>query len=221
MIIDAKVQDRYRKWLSGLGTDEALEATYVILGDSDVDYSLAPNLNNTRILGAPYSVEGIKHKLIYNGVGKNLQGAVKCFVRKVNADGTISSLYNYNNGGDESFLLGQTPPSVANGKNWDRITFTDAKMGYILYFQTILDYYLDENSEKKRVKESYTIAVSWDESNGGEQPTTYDYVLDSDNGSLLLAKESTVSTPVGLNYRGKVTVTGSFSNKSKTVEFNF
>ncbi len=30
---------------------------------------------------------------------------------------------------------GNLPPDISNGKDWDTITFTDEKMGYILFFK--------------------------------------------------------------------------------------
>ena len=66
--LDIKVQDKYRKLLSKLGQD-GVELKCVQLGDSDIDYELSPNIDNARILNAPYNVESIKYPLIYNGAG--------------------------------------------------------------------------------------------------------------------------------------------------------
>jgi hypothetical protein len=215
--LDIKVEDRYRKWFSGLGIDSQLKASCVILGDSDIDYELAPNVENSRILSTPYSVEGIKHKLIYNGVGKNLAGSIKCFARKVNSDGTLSSLYDYP--ANDTFTAGVTPPTLNNGKNWEKITFDDTKMGFVLYFSTVLDFYLTDEDVKKRINEEYTITFDW---NGSSvTPASWDYKIDNVNGSLLLAKQDTTSSPVSSSYLGKITITGTFSNKVKEVKFNF
>jgi hypothetical protein len=217
--LDIKVQDRYRKWFASLGTAAELEGSCVILGDSDVDYELAPNLNNTRILNSQYNAEGVKYKLLYNGVGKNLAGSIKCFVRRVNADGSMQSLYNYPV--TEVFTSGQNPPILANGKNWDRVTFEDAKMGFIFFFQTVLDYYLTDDNIKQRLIEKYTIEIDWDGVEDVAPSEDWDFVKDNDNGSLLIAKKDTTPSPIGLNYRGVITITGQTSKKTKKVEFNF
>lgn len=213
--IDIKVEDRYRKWFSTLGQDGCLAATCVVLGDSDIDYELAPNIDKTRIVSTPYHVEGIKHKLIYNGVGKNLAGQIVSFARKVDDLGNVSSIYNYPT--DEIFATGIIPPALSNGKNWERLTYTDSKMGYILYFSTVLDYYLDDNGVKKRLVEAYDFSFDWD---GGTQPVEWDYVIDNDNGSILIAKEDTSSSPVGSAFNATVTVVGQESQKIKKVRFN-
>lgn len=213
--LDIKVEDRYRKWFASLGQENALAATCVILGDSDIDYELAPNIDTSRIVSTPYNVEGIKHRLIYNGVGKNLAGQIACFARKVTDTGAIQSIYDYPS--NEIFTTGVVPPSLENGKNWERIDFTDSKMGFILYFSTILDYYYDENGVKKRLVEKYNFSFDWD---GGAQPIGWDYVIDNDNGSILIAKEDTTSSPVGSAYNGVLTVVGQDSQKIKKVRFN-
>jgi len=213
--LDIKVQSRYRKWFSTLGMKDTLAASSVILGDSDIDYSLGDNIQETRILNAPYS-GGIKHKLIYNGVGKDFSGEIKCFHRKILANGDVQSLYDYNL--NENWTTGVFPPTLANGKNIDIITFDDTKMGYILFFETVLDFYLTEDNIKKRFIESYNCNIDW---NGGVKPATFDFIFDSDNGSILISKNDTSLTPVGLNYRGTITMTGGFSNKVKIIKFNF
>jgi len=214
--IDIKVSDAYRQYLSSLGFDTALKGSCVILGDSDVDYQLAPNVQTNRILNAPYSPAGVKHKLLYNGVGKNLSGTIKAFARRVEPDGSIMSLYQYN--ADEVFYPGDTPPTLAEGKNWDQITFDDLKRGYILFFESVLDYYLTADNIKKRISEAYTFTFNWD---GGPKPSNWDFVIDNTNGSLLLAKQDTTGTPIGLNYRGTLTIAGQFTKLTKVVTFNF
>jgi hypothetical protein len=215
--IDVKVQDKYRKWFSTLGSENLLTAKCVILGDSDIDYELSGNMNNAKILNAPYAVDGVRYKLIYNGVGKNLAGSIKCFARKVLSTGDIQGLYTYP--ANETFTTGVIPPSLGNGKNWEKFTFNDNQMGYILYFSTVLDYYFDADGVKKRLVEAYDYTFDWDGS-----PTTasgYEYVIDNDNGSLLLSKQNTTGSPIGLTYRGSLTIKGQFSQKTKKILFNF
>lgn len=213
--IDVKCQDRYRKWFSSLGTEALLENQCVILGDSDIDYELAPNIDSTRILSAPFNVEAVKHKLIYNGVGKNLAGSIKVFARKVLDTGVVQSLYNYPL--DEIWSTEVTPPILTTGKSWEKFTFDDSKMGYILFFSTVLDFYLDANDVKKRLKETYTVTFDW---NGGAIPLNWEFTIDNINGSLLLAKDDTTSTPIGVNYNATITIVGDFSQKTKKIFFN-
>lgn len=211
--IEVKVQDRYRKWFSALGTDIPLSATCVILGDSDIDYGLAPNVATSRILSAPYSVNGVKHKLIYNGIGKNLAGSIKCFARQIQSDGSVDSRYNYP--ANETWTPGRLPPTLANGENITQVIFDSTKMGYILFFSTVLDYYFDENGIKKRLFEKYNFFVDW---NGVEDiPANWDVVIDNDNGSLLISKNNIA---VGTAYTGTITIVGQFSNKTKIIKFN-
>lgn len=218
LTLDLKIQDKYRKWFAALGTDpNFLASTCVIIGDSDIDYSLAPNIDTTRILSAPFNVPAIKHKLIYNGVGKNLSGIIKCFARKVNSDGTINSLYNYPV--TQVFTSGNTPPSLENGKNWEVINFIDNKMGYVFFFSTVLDFYLDDNGKKKRLVEKYDFTFDW----GGSitTPVKWKYIIDIDNGSLFLLKEDTTSSPVGSVLNGKISIVGKTTQKTKEINFNF
>lgn len=217
LIVDCKLQDSYRSFISSMLADPSLVPTSVILGDSDISYELAPNVANSRILNAPYGDIQVKHKLIFNGVGKNLSGIIKTFARKVVEDGSIESLYDYD--ANLNFTAGLTPPILSNGYDWNTITFDDTKMGYILFFETVLDYYLTSIGVKERLVENYTFVFSW---NGSTiTPPGWDFVIDNTNGSLLLSKIDTTSTPIGLNYRGKITVTGQFSQKIKVITFNY
>lgn len=214
--VNVVVQDKYRKWLSSLGNESLLSAKCVILGDSDLNYELT-DMNKAKIINAPYSVDGIRYKLIYNGVGKNLAGSIKCFARQVIATGDVQSLYTYPN--NETWGTGVTPPTLENGKNWEKITFSDLKMGFILYFSTVLDYYFDEDGVKKRLVEEYDYTFDWD---GSETtPANFEYVIDNTNGSLLISKDDTTGSPIGLTYRGTITIKGQFSQKIKKVLFNF
>lgn len=217
LTIDIKLSDSYRKYISSMLADPTLVPTAVILGDSDIAYDLAPNVANSRILNAPYSTAGVKHKLIFNGVGKNLSGIIKTFARRVDANGTIESLYNYNT--NLNFSPGVIPPVLNNGYDWPQITFSDSQMGYILFFETVLDYYLTPVGAKERLVEKYNFTFSW---NGSSiTPNGWNFVIDNNNGSLLLAKVDTTSTPIGLNFRGSITAVGQFSQKIKVITFNY
>jgi hypothetical protein len=215
LLVQLKVQDRYRKWFSGLGTEIPLSSTCVIFGDSDIDYELAPNVGQSRILSAPFNCEGIKYKLLYNGVGKNLSGIIKCFTRTVLSTGDIQSYYDYPN--SDTLSTGRIPPTLNNGVDTEQLTFTNDKMGYILFFSTVLDYYFDVNGVKERLVEDYNFSIDWNDSDA--TPTGWDFVIDNKNGSMLISKDITAN-PVGSTYNGTITVTGQFSNKIKKVKFN-
>jgi hypothetical protein len=217
LILDIKATDALRQWFSTVGNEDFKQAACVILGDSDIDYSLAPNINASRILDAPYAPPGVKFRLIYNGVGQDLSGLIKCFIRQVATDGTVTSLYNYP--ANNTFTAGATPPSLANGLDWEQITFDDTQMGFILFFETVLNFYLDSTGTKERMAELYTISVSWDGS--PTIPPNWDFVLDNVNGSMLLSKSDTTGSPIGTNYRGSITIVGLLSQKTKIVTFNF
>ena len=217
LVIDVKVQDRWRKWLSTLSTENRTEVTSVIFGDSDIDYELAPNVTNSRILSAPYEVGGIKNKLVVNGVGKNLSGSIKSFVRKIDEAGNVLGIYNYPL--DEVFSVSSFPPSLENGKDWEELTFTDDKMGYIIFFSTVLDFYFDENGVNQRLVENYSLSIDWDGSPNTN--SSYDVVFDEENGSLLISKRDTKSNPISTIKSGTITVTGLRTNKTKKIKFNF
>lgn len=220
--LDIKLTDAYRKYLSSLGSLEALKAGCVILGDSDIDYTLSPNISESAILNAPYAPSGIKHKLLWNGVGKDLSGTIRCFARQVQANGSINSLYNYPT--DEIFSLGDTPPELINGKDWNQITFNDSKMGYILFFETVLDYYLTDDGINERLIELYDVSIDWNsENNNGDNsiPLDWDVVTDNLNGSMLISKNDTTLNPIGLNYRGQIIISAQFTKKKKIITFNF
>lgn len=217
LLVDCKLQDTYRAYIAKMLADPTLVPTGVIIGDSDLDYLLSPNMQNSRILNAPYGDVQIKFPLIYNGVGKNLSGIIKTFARQVQEDGSIDSVYDYDV--NLNWIPGLTPPILSMGYDWNQITFGDTQMGYILFFETLLDYYLTPNGAKERLVEAYSFVFSW---NGSPvTPSNWNYVIDNTNGSLLLAKQDTTATPIGLNYRGSITVTGQFSQKIKVITFNY
>ena len=217
LVVDVKLQDQYRSYIAKMIADPTQIPSTVILGDSDIDYELSPNVGNSAILNTPYGQCGIKHPLIYNGVGANLSGLINCFARQVQANGTVDSLYNYNT--NLNWSAGVIPPVLANGYDWDQITFTDSQMGYVLFFESVLDYYLTSTGVQEQLQETYTFTFSW---NGSViTPSNWNYVIDNTHGSLLLAKLDTTSTPIGLNYRGSITIEGQFTGFIKVVTFNY
>lgn len=211
--IDLKTQDRYRKILSRLGKD-GYELKSVVLGDSDINYELSQDITKNRILNTPYSIDKIKFPLIYNGAGKGIKGSLLTFARFVDSNGKIKSLYNYplNN----TLTLGNIPPKLDNGFNWEQITFDSTKSGVILFFETLLDYYRDINNVQKRLIEKYNITVLFNDTE--TIPSPWQVIKDFDNGSILLAKDTGA---VSGTYLGVVSIEGQLTKIKKEITFNF
>jgi len=211
--VDIKLQDKARQLLSRL--NGSLKVSCFQLGDSDIDYEISPNKNNARILNAPYNVPAIKYPLIVNGAGKGLKGTISCFLRYVDANGNISSLYNYPP--SLTFTNGIIPPTLDEGYDWTQVNFTNVKIGVIMYFQTLLDYYMDNKGKQERLPELYDMKVFF---SGNEIiPNGWQIIKDLNNGSLLLGKDSTISVTPG-NYQGLVQITGKLTKQVRTIQFN-
>lgn len=214
--VDIKVQDRYRKWLSNLMSTGTMELKCVMLGDSDIDYELSPNMINARILNSPYNIESIKYPLIYNGIGNGISGAITSFVRYVDENGNVLSYYNYPLTND--LTIGRVPPTLKNGLDTDVINFTSNKMGIIIFLQTLLDYYRDENGVQERLNEQFDITVLF---NGSQNiPTGWQIINDFENGSFLISKNAVALTDPTTTFNGVINVKGRISNIQKTISFN-
>jgi hypothetical protein len=172
-------------------------------------------MDNSAVLNTPYNSEGIKYRLIYNGAGKGLTGTVTGFVRFVDATGNVSSLYNYPT--TTNLTQGKIPPSLDNGYNWDKILFSDSKLGAIIFAQTLLDYYLDANGVPMRLKEVYNITVTF---SGSEAiPTGWQVTKDLTNGSVLIGKSAVAVTSTSV-FNGLVTIEGKTTGNKKYIQFN-
>lgn len=226
--LDIKIQDKFRQTLADVAAGN-LKLKCVQLGDSDVDYQNSLNVDNFKILNSPFNSESIRYPLIYDGSGRGLEGYITCFARQIDSDGNVLSLYNYP--GDFTFLDGRVPPDLNNGYSFFDLTFDGSKMGYILFFQTILLNYVDENTgfnkalnEKINMKvtffDSETVPPGWevvkDESTHVITIDDVNYVVN--NNSMMIAKSD--SNILGNNADGKIYLTGALSNISKTINFN-
>jgi len=216
LFIDLKTQDRLRKWFSERGSLTGLTLTGLSLGDSDVDYKMSQQFYNIKTLSAPYEVGQIKHKLVYDGQINNLIGVLNTFLRKVNPDGTVSSLYNYiqGNSSNINFTAGTAPPVLANGYNWSNIPFTvtePLRQGFILFTQTLPDGYYDSNNNKLRLQETYDFDIS-------VIPTGWEVIKDDLNGSLFMTKPNAYTF---LTQFGQIKITGRISGITKTITFNY
>jgi hypothetical protein len=95
------------------------------------------------------------------------------------------------------------------------LTFDSTKSGYILFFETLLDNYLDDNNVPERMSEQYKFTVTF---NGSETiPNGWDIIYDYEHGSLLIGKD--VGSVTSSN-NGIITVFGLTSRFQKTILFN-
>jgi len=213
--VEIKVADRYRNLLSKLNSNTQLSC--VMLGDSDIDYENTQNINKVRILNAPFNAEAIKYPLIYNGLGNGIKGTITSFIRFVDADGNVSSYYEYPL--NENLSIGRIPPTLKNGVDKDSLPFTNNRMGIIVFFQTLMDYYKTEEGVQQRLKETYEIKIFF---NGVETiPNGWQLINDFDNGSLLLAKDNiSLQDGGGAILNGLIKVKGNTSNIEKNITFN-
>ena len=231
LTLDIKVQDKFRELLAKMG--EGLNPlTGVVLGDSDIDYNLL-DMQNARILNAPFNVNKIKYPLIYSGSEQGgLEGNITCFVRRIyDGDTQVSSLYNYPP--TMTFTPGNTPPVLNNGYDWNVLAFDTHKQAQILFFQTLLMNYYDPTTNLMyRFNEPMDIKVTF--SLSSTVPTGWELTIDEGtspitvgtetvnvfHNSLCLSRVATGSSTVGLNTNGLITVTGKLSNIVKKVAFN-
>lgn len=215
IVIDVKAQDKLRKWYAELSSNKNLKINTVTLGDSDIDYENSFQINDTRVLNAPYDVKNIKYPLIYNGLGKGVKGNIVCYNRFIDDTGNVSSYYDYPL--TTTLSIGQIPPTIENGVEIDSITFTNDKMGVIVFIETLLDYYIDPlTGLPLRLKELYDIEVLFGVST--TVPTGWEVIIDTEHGSLCIMKDTTVVTT---NYTGSINLNSKISKITKTIIFNF
>jgi hypothetical protein len=213
LAVDTKAQDRLREWFAKRGLPENVVITCVGLGDSDVDYNMTQQATRIKVIQAPYQVPRIKHHLYYSGVTANITGTITTFIRRVNELDQIESLYNYppNN---ITYTAGIIPPTLANGYNFATVDFNTLnpdKEGFIVYFQTLPDGYLDSSGVQQRLVEQYDFTFN-------NIPVSWEVILDQINGSFLIAK------PAGYVFsslQGSIVIKGLSSSLTKTILFNY
>jgi hypothetical protein len=216
LFIDLKTQDRLRKWFSERGSSNGLTLTGLSLGDSEINYKLSQQFNNIKILPTPYEVPRIKCKLIYEGNINNITGIVTTYLRKVNSDGSVSSLYNFITGSSNNltFIAGNLPPALINGYDWGTIPFDPMdsnRQGFIVFCQTVPDNYYDNNGNPLRLKEQYDIIID-------TIPLGWEVIIDDTNGSFLIAKPADY---IYLSAVEQIRIKGRQSGISKILTFNF
>ena len=214
LTLDLKCQDRLREWFSKRSTNELIQLSCVELGDSDINYELSQQVSDIRILNAPYQVEGVKHKLIFIGSAENLTGKLTNFIRYVDSNGIVNSYYNYPT--NTSLSAGVAPPTLANGIDTNNVTFNTGsffKEGFIMFFQTLPDGYVDPSDgiTPLRLIETYNFTLT-------NLPNSWEVIIDEANGSLFIARPDNY---VFLGGVGLILAKGTLSSITKTVTFNW
>lgn len=211
--LDIKAQDRLRQWFSQRGSSGNVLIKCVGLGDSDVDYEMTQQYTRMKILNAPYNVPRIKHHLVYSGDVLNVTGVLSTFLRRVNDLEEVESLYSYPPD-NTNFTAGIIPPTLANGYDFLDIIFDTLSVvreGFIVYFQTLPDNYLDSDGVQQRLVEQYDFTFN-------NVPSSWEVIVDQTNGSFLIAK------PAGYVFttqQGSILIKGQDSSITKTILFNY
>lgn len=213
LTIDSKVQDRLREWFSKRGLPDAVQLKSVQLGDSDINYEMSQQVNDVRILNAPYQVQGIKHKLTYTGLVTNVTGVIETYYRYVNDVGQVSSFYTYP--ANINLSLGVYPPTRGNQIEQTELPFDNGspnKEGFIVFNQTLPDGYVTSpGNVPMRLKEEYDFTISI-------VPAGWEFIVDQANGSILVARPAGY-TFLGLD--GTITLKGHLSSLQKQIKFNY
>lgn len=222
LLLDIKIQDKFREMLA---SGNLPQLTGVVLGDSDIDYTI-PNMANARISNSPFSVNKIKYPLIYSGSESGLDGYITCFARQVVSATEVDSLYGYPPDSVD-YTAGTTPPNVNNGLNLSSINFplvTPTPFGYVLFFQSLLLNYFDPTTNLlQRLNEQMTFSF-YPTLPSGWQVTIDDSVTPVTIGTEtfnVYHNSMLISRPGGVVYSpglaSTLTVTGQLSNIVKTV----
>lgn len=219
IFLSLKAQDRIRQWFSQRGSKTNPIITNLVLGDSDVDYELSQQINNIKILPAPYNISQIKYPMIYQGELNNVTATLETYIRHINSAGEIEALYNYPN---LTFVEGQLPPTVSMNKDFNSLAFTPLTEGYIIFPVSLPLNYLDVNGNQMRFKEPYdifinnlppTLTISNIQVTSLNTTITTSIPHNLVNGDIVVVKnvvEPTNTTP------GLTLVNGTFSIKNKT-----
>lgn len=214
LIVDVKIQDRLRNKFAkiALADPQNLKITCIEFGDSDVDYRLSYDYTRIRVLNAPYNIEKIKSRLVYQGLDAGLTGEIKMYKRFVDSQGYVSSYYNYPS--SNILSLGVVPPSLSNGFDSNTLEFAnDPVQGWICFLETIPDGYYDTDGSQLRLPEQYDFEVTI------VDPLYLEITLDETNGSFLASKQLNPAddTPHAPYEIGRVKVTGRLSGLTKTI----
>lgn len=213
LTLDLKAQDKLRSWFARRQDTNNVVITCVELGDSDIDYELSQQTNSIKILDAPYDTSRIKYKVLYTGNDSNLSGILTTFIREIPPNSIINSLYTYPT--NTNFTPGIQPPTLANGKDYSVITFDTlsvSKEGFLVFFQTLPDGYLDSSGAQERLAEPFLFTLT-------NVPLSWEVILDSPNGSLMISKPDSYIFAGSTN--GTIKARGLLSGIERTVTFNY
>lgn len=229
LLLDIKIQDKFRAMLA---TGEMPKIVGVVLGDSDIDYNIAP-MSRARITNAPFNVEKVKYPLIYSGAAKGLEGYITCFARKITGPaGDVTSLYGFPP--DATTYTPSTTglvPTVNNGSNISELHYpTIGPYAYVCFFQSLLlNYYNPTSNLIMRLNEPMDFSFS------PAVPPGWEIIIDEqvtpivvDGNTINLFHNSClISMPMAAplvslpNFITKLTVTGQLSNIKKTIDIYF
>jgi hypothetical protein len=217
--VDIKAQDRLREWFAQRQNGGTVDLTHVALGDSDINYQMSQQYGAIKILSTPFNIPDIKHKLLHTGGVAGVTGVIESYLRKINDQGQVLSLYNYPP--STNWVLGTLPPTKANQYNFSQIPFDTTntqREGFICFNQTLPDNYFDNANNPLRLKESYDLTITSTTLAPGVLPTGWELIQDVENGSFLLAKPASY---VFTNNIATIKLRGILSSITKTLTFSY
>ncbi len=214
LIVDVKIQNRLREKFSKIAqaNPQNLRISCIEFGDSDVDYRLSYDYTKIRVLNAPYNIERIKSRLVYQGLDAGLTGEIKMYKRFVDSQGYVSSYYQYPD--SNALSLGVLPPTLANGFDNNTLFFgNDPVQGWVCFLETVPDGYYDDQGNQLRLPELYTFTVT------NLYPDFLEITLDEVNGSFFASKLLNPDdvAPHAPYEIGRVVAVGQFSGLTKTI----
>lgn len=214
LIVDVKIQNRLREKFSKIAqaNPQNLRISCIEFGDSDVDYRLSYDYTKIRVLNAPYNIERIKSRLVYQGLNRGLTGNIFCYKRYVDSQGYVSSYYQYPD--SNALSLGVLPPTLANGFDNNTLFFgNDPVQGWVCFLETVPDGYYDDQGNQLRLPELYTFTVT------NLYPDFLEITLDEVNGSFFASKLLNPDdvAPHAPYEIGRVVAVGQFSGLTKTI----
>lgn len=211
--LDIKVQDKLRELFSKRGSDRSVKITNISLGDSDIDYDLSQQREIIKCFKTPFNVNGIKHKLIYEGEVNNISGTVQTNIIKLtknlNNITSLNSLYNYPPDSN-TFIPGKIKPTLENAYNASMLDFGPdlVDIGYVVFAKTMMDNYYSKSTGKPlRLEEGYTISLSSEKLNfntegniinsdilPGGLTDKWEIIYDEENSSFSICKPASYSS---------------------------
>jgi hypothetical protein len=209
IVLDIKIQDELRNYLSQRGSSNNFKITNISLGDSDIDYDLSQNKDAITSFKSPFQSYGIKNKLTYNGGDNNVSGYIHIDIIKVDSDGSLQSYYKYP--ASVGFSSGIVEPTLNNSYDFSEIPFNSNTTleGYVVFIKT-LGYNLLPNTPISRIEETYTVNFI------DTIPSDWELIEDNNNNSFFLAKPTSYAFE---NLKNQIKITGNISGFEKTLKY--